>query len=186
MNIEIPDFLIEISKRMNTDDCRSTAHPVWQVRIKEFIVTGQGCNDHHFEIIDDEIGTIYRSDKNDIIKLAEIIKEDYPSYFSKFVDRTNEDDPEDQDIGDIDKFINSFDPECNILPDGLSLLYFQEVERVLSMHFTEGAANQFVADFSHHFQEELYTYVVSAYWNQELRNLQDWIKSLTIGENNET
>lgn len=56
MKVEIPDFLLEMSQRMNTDDNRCTSHPFWQVRCKEYIPAPEGYNDHHWELIDSEEG----------------------------------------------------------------------------------------------------------------------------------
>lgn len=39
MNKEVPEFLIELSKQMNSDPKRCTSHPFWQVRNKEYLVT---------------------------------------------------------------------------------------------------------------------------------------------------
>ncbi|EGR2446752.1 TPA: DNA N-6-adenine-methyltransferase [Vibrio cholerae] len=50
MNIEIPDFLIEMSKQMHEQNNRITADPIWQVRHKQYLVTEQGYNESHWEI----------------------------------------------------------------------------------------------------------------------------------------
>ena len=77
MSREIPDFLLEMSKQMNEQDCRSTAHPFWQVRCKNFIVTESGYDEHHYELIDDD-GSFYRSDSDESANGA--IKDRYPGF----------------------------------------------------------------------------------------------------------
>ena len=57
---EIPDFLIELSKQMNTNPNRCTAHPFWQVRHKDYIATAEGYNEHHFEIYYDQESEVHQ------------------------------------------------------------------------------------------------------------------------------
>lgn len=65
MNIEIPDFLIEMSKQMHEQNNRITADPIWQVRYKQYLVTEHGYNESHWEIAETEEGcTLYHSQKD--------------------------------------------------------------------------------------------------------------------------
>lgn len=183
---EIPEFLIKLSKQMNSDPKRMTAHPLWQVRTTEFIVTEQGYNEHHWEVIDDECGVVYRSDNGDLCELAKFLEDDYPDYFSGVIDDYRDGEEPDFDVSEIDEFVSAFDIDFEDLPDGLNRIYVQEVERVLSTHLTEADAEWFINRCSHHYSTKLYTYVESAYWAPELRELQDWIKSLTAEKPLET
>lgn len=168
--IEIPDFLMEMSKQMREQPSRSTSHPFWQVRCKRFLPTEKGYNEIGYEIISDS-GVIFKSYSADEEDLEQILLTDYPEFCEKWRD--------DMDNGDtVEDAISSFDPEDDNLPDGLTLVYVQETEEIVSTHFTEHDANWFIKRKGHDYTG-LYTYVESAYWSPQIKQLQDWIISLT-------
>jgi hypothetical protein len=163
MNIELPEFLLEMSKQMNEQPNRCTAHPFWQVRCKRYIVTEQGYNEHHWVLADDD-GEFYRSDEDGDIN--EVLLERYPEFCEKWAESEGED------------FVDGFDSEYCCLPCDVRKVYVQEVEEVVTTHLTEVGAKQFISRKQHDYPE-LYTYVESAYWSPQLRELQDWIIRLT-------
>lgn len=165
-----PDFLIEISNQMRTQDNRGTSHPFFQVRCKRYVVTEQGYNEVGFEIIGDD-SVVYRSYASEEDDLENLLLSDYPEFCKEWC--------ESLDNGDsIEDAIGCFDPTEDDLPDGLRLVYVQEIEEVVSTHLTESAAKQFIRRKQHDYPK-LYTYAESAYWSPQLRELQDWIVSLT-------
>ena len=172
--VQIPDFLIEMSKRMNTDPNRATAHPFWQVRTKEYLVTEEGYSEHHWEVIDSECGTIYRSDKEELSTLTEFLKEHHLDWLLTYA-RDGDCEPY---SGVAEFFESNWENDFDELPDELSIVHLQEVEKVVWTGLTEQAAKDFIARKQHDYPP-LFTYVESAYWSPELRELQDWIKSLT-------
>jgi hypothetical protein len=177
MKTEIPDFLLEMSQRMNTDDNRCTSHPFWQVRCKRYLVTEAGYSEHHWEMIDSESGTIYRSDTQELAELAEYLKYNHRDWWDRFIFNRDE---EASDDDDEDLFVTVFDHEWHAdeLPSDLNILYCQEVEEIVCTALTQAGAEAFIKRKQHDYPP-LYTYVESAYWSPELRQLQDWIKSLT-------
>jgi len=169
----IPDFLLEMSRQMRHQDSRSTSHPFWQVRCHRYIPTEQGYNDHHWEICGYE-GVIYRS-TDPIEQLHEYLIENHPEFV---IERNEYHDAE--DICDwLDEDFNG----AAHLPDVLNLIYVQEIEEVVSTHFTEHDARGFIERQQHNYPK-LYTYVESAYWSPQIRKLQDWIISLTAEQKN--
>ena len=58
MKADIPQFLIELSKQMNSDPSRGTSHPFWQVRHKDYLITEEGYNEHHWELVDGDGETV--------------------------------------------------------------------------------------------------------------------------------
>ena len=54
----------------------------------------------------------------------------------------------------------------------------EETEEIVTTHLTEADANWFIQRKQHDYPK-LYTYVESAYWSPQLRELEDWIKQLT-------
>lgn len=56
--IEVPAFLLEMSQQMHQQPSRCTAEPMWQVRVNKYLITEEGYNEHHWEIVDTEDGGI--------------------------------------------------------------------------------------------------------------------------------
>lgn len=174
MNKEIPDFLIDLSKQLNEQPSRSTAHPFYQVRCKRPYVTMEGYSSAYFDVYNDD-GVIFSSNwKNHGCKdehLAEYLIENYHDWLC--------DTFEDVEVIDVDFLLENFDfDECDNLPEGLTKIWLQEVEEVVSTHLTLDAAEAFIRRKQHDYPK-LFTYAESAYWSPQLRQLQDWIKSLT-------
>ncbi len=163
MKTEIPEFLIEMSKQMSEQPNRCTAHPFWQVRCKRYEVTEQGYNEHHW-ILQSEDGEFFRSDSDESVN--DVLLERYPEFCAKW-----EKDEE-------ESFSDMFDSDYHELPPEVTKLHVQEVEQVVSTHLTEHDANWFIKRKQHDYPK-LYTYVESAYWSPQVRQLQDWIISLT-------
>lgn len=165
MEIEIPDFLLEMSKQMAEQPSRCTSHPFWQVRCKRFVVTEKGYNEHHFVLCDDE-GEFFRSDTDHCPN--EALFERHEAFCRAWAE-TNE----------VDFLENySFSEWDEELPDGVKMLYVQEVEEVVSTHLTQHDAEGFIKRKQHDYPP-LYTWVESAYWSPQFKQLQDWIISLT-------
>mgnify|MGYP003137430523 CR=1 FL=1 len=163
MQTEIPDFLLEMSKQMAEQPNRSTAHPFWQVRCKRFVVTQEGYNEHHW-ILQDEEGEFFRSDLHECANQA--LLERYPEFCKHWQEVTDDD------------FIEGFDLEWDELPPEVNKLYLQEVEEVVTTHLTQHDAECFIKRKQHDYPP-LYTWVESAYWSPQFKQLQDWIISLT-------
>lgn len=168
---EIPDFLLEMSKQMREQDNRCTAHPVCQVRCKRYMPTEEGCSDVGYELVTDDGDVVYRSYRAEEDELETLLLEDYREHFEPV--QGDEEFAEDAVIG--------FDPASDDLPDGLRIVFVQQVEEVVSTHLTESDAKWFIRRKQHDYPP-LYTYVASAYWAPQLRELRAWIISLTADE----
>ena len=183
MNVEIPDWLIEMSKQMSSDEKRGTAFPFWQVRNKVYLITEEGYSEHHFEIVNTEEGIVlYRSDTDiSFSDLAIDLYESEPDWCNGWLTEKDIEIFEGKNFEDV--FNESFDPEldCDDLPDGYKKFYMQEVEEVLTTHLTKADAEWFIERKRHDYPNA-YTYVASAYWSPQFRSLQDWIRALTGGK----
>jgi hypothetical protein len=177
--IEIPEFLIEMSKQMHVQPSRATADPIWQVRCKSYIVTAPGYNESHWILCDDD-GEFYRSDIDNGIRAAEYFKDNYEEWFTEKLQEIKEDAFFD-DMDDFEIFADEFDYDFEDLPDGVSRVSVQETEEVVSTHLTEQDANWFIKRKQHDYPK-LYTYVESAYWSPQIKELRAWILSLTSGD----
>jgi len=182
MSIEIPEFLLEMSKQMNEQDNRCTSHPFWQVRCKRYIVTEEGYNESHWELHkeDSEGWTVYSSKVgyNNESSINDLI-EDQPTWCTQWIREMVEDGV----LEDGDLFIDHFDFDEHESfgrdwPDGYKVVHMQETEEVVTTHLTLADAEWFIKRKQHDYPE-LYTYVESAYWSPQFKHLQDWIKSLT-------
>lgn len=170
MKVEIPDFIIELSKQLNEQPSRSTAHPFYQVRCKRPYVTEEGYDSQYF-IVFDEDSEIYQSNKDDEDGLASYLCDNHAEWLA--------DTFEDVEVIDVDFVLENFDFDCDNLPDGLTKIWMQEVDDVVSTHLTLDAAEAFIKRKQHDYPK-LFTYAESAYWSPQLRQLQDWLKSLSL------
>lgn len=169
MQAEIPDFILELSKQLNAQPSRSTAHPFYQVRCKRLYVTEEGYNSELF-VVQDAEGEVWRYGDDDS-KLAEYLFDNYADWlFDLFGD--------DSINLTVDYIIDNYDFNCDDLPDDCKKLWMQEIEEVVSTHLTLDAAEQFIKRKQHDYPK-LFTYAESAYWSPQLRQLQDWLKQLT-------
>ena len=182
MSIGIPEFLLEMSKQMNEQDSRCTAHPFWQVRCKRYVVTEEGYNESHWELhSEDSEGIPTYSTLPFYDNYA--ATEDFENKNKKWCSEWIEQNVEPETVGEDSAFTDFFDFENHKedgwgWPDGYRVVHFQEIEEVVSTHLTQHDAEQFIKRKQHDYPE-LYTWVESAYWSPQFKQLQDWIKSLT-------
>lgn len=170
MKIEIPDFLLELSKQLNEQPSRCTAHPFYQVRYKRPYVTQEGYNSEYFEVYGEDY-VAYNSKEDN--------REFFAGYLLEYHEEWLTDKFEDIEVIDSDFLLENFEfDECDDLPDGMTKLWMQEIEEVVSTHLTLDAAEAFIKRKQHDYPK-LFTYAESAYWSPQLRELQDWIKSLS-------
>lgn len=184
MKLEIPDFLIEMSKQMHEQDNRITAEPIWQVRCKRYLVTEQGYSEHHWELHspDSEGRPIYSTSPGfDNQEAAEELLELEPDWCQEWI--ANEQDIYIGDHGDYkgiaDAFKSCFDFEdCEDWPDDWTKIYLQETEAVIRTCLTEADANAFIARKQHDYPK-LYTYVETMNFCPQMIELRNWLLSLT-------
>lgn len=182
MEADIPDFLIEMSKQMNTQDNRITADPMWQVRCKRTRVTA----DTHSDMFD-----IYDSNHSECIArssldapINEQILEHYPEAFeeatwiSEWSDEWGMAEPESTLEEKAQDFIDNFNDYENDLPEGVEQYWIEEYEDVVTSHLTEADAKAFIKRKQHDYPP-LYTYVTSMYFCPQMKELRNWIMSLT-------
>lgn len=175
MEKKIPDFLIEMSQQMHAQDNRITAHPIWQVRHKEYLATGEGIHEHHWEVIDsnDDPCVVYRSDQDEAEVLVDYLRQNYHS---------------DYDEEYLDDIRHCIQYGCGLpidLPTGVYVVYCQEVEKIVKTCLTEADANWFIQRKQHDYPP-LYTYVESMTYCPQMIELREWILSLTMVEDNGT
>jgi len=169
-SVAVPEFLLEMSKQMREQPNRMTAHPFWQVRCNRYLPTLEGCSEHHIEVCGDD-GVVYRPDRP-VSDLHEYLIENHEEWCQQWAEENHDDDDWKEAIECY------FDLDCDDLPEELRKIPVQEVQEVVSTHLTQAGAEQFIKRKQHDYPN-LFTYVESAYWSPQLRELQDWIISLT-------
>lgn len=180
MKTEIPGFLIEMSKQLNEQDNRCTAHPVWQVRCKRTRVTSSEYSDI-FQIVDieNEYSVVATNESNEdvnqqIVDYLECDPNDLPIIFEKWVDHYEDDLSGEEKI---EYFLNNFDCETDDI-EGFDVLWVEEYEDIVKGAFlTESDANWFINRKQHDYPK-LYTYVESMYLCPQMIELRNWIKGL--------
>ena len=174
--MEYPKFLVEMSKQLNTQGNRMTADPLFEVRYKQSLVTEEGYNESHFEIISEEGDTLYHSEKSDdYSKLAEHLIENEEEWCNSWCEEN-----EVELCGEafIEYFKDNYDHELYDLPDDIKKLHMQEIEVTVNSHFTEADANAFI-DRKQHDYPKLYTYAISMCYCWNMVELRQWIMSIT-------
>jgi len=172
MNIQIPDFLLEMSEQLNTQDNRITAEPIWQVCYDEKRVTDDDYhefveygifNDEGFEIIfSDERGSEYDEDY-----CQQTMLDRFPEYCKRYEEET-------------EYAFDHFDisNEWCDLPGEIKRLFMKREKVVIRSCLTEADANFFIKRKQHDYPEKLYTYVDTMNYCPQMIELRNWIKGL--------
>ena len=134
----------------------------------------EGYDSKYFEIVSND-GVVFTSNW----KVAGCKEIDFAEYLVENHGDWLSDTFEDVELIDVDFVVENFDfEECENLPDELTKIWIQEVDEVVSTHLTLDAAEQFIKRKQHDYPK-LFTYAESAYWSPQLRELQEWVKSIT-------
>lgn len=178
MNVEIPNFLIEMSGQINEQNNRCTADPLFEVRYKTSLITEAGYNESHYEIISEDGYTLYHSDKSDdYTELARHLFEYDLDWCKALVEDELADNGDEE--GFVDWFLVNFDDDIKELPSDIRKLHMQTIEVTVNSHFTEAGAQQFINRKQHDYPE-LYIYAISLCYVTQMTELRNWIKSLTV------
>jgi len=145
INVTDLSTLNEIKERLNTQDNRATANPIFVVYDWEKVPCPEGYTDDCVYLHDgDEIGTT----KEEVIK------------FCKENDIKLPDDIEEMDYWNFDSWIGD--------QEELTKWYYQKVRRFVNVFFTEEAAQRFF-DANHYHYSEPHIYVNSLWRNPEMQ-----------------
>jgi hypothetical protein len=183
--MHIPKFLLEMSKQMHKQSNRSTSDPFWQVRCKRYMVTEEGYNEHHWELhAEDSDGCpIFSTAPHyDNVAASEGFEENNKKWCSDWIAENIDD----ECVGEDSEFTDFFDFDTHKntgeeWPEGYRVIHMQEYEDIVSTHLTEVDAKWFIGRKQHDYPK-LYTYVASAFWSPQIKELRAWILSLNKGE----
>jgi len=180
-SVILPDFLIEMSKQMNTQGNLVTANPIWQVRCKRYLPTEPGCNESHIEIhAPDSEGIPVFSSKEGFINddAIEEIWDAETEWCTYWCGEQGYEISEESKEYFFDSFNFSEILDDYDLPEDWRIIHMQEHEEVVKTCLTEADANFFIKRKQHDYPQ-LYTYVESMNYCPQMIELSDWIKSLT-------
>ena len=160
--MDIPNFLIEMSKQLNEQGNRVTAEPIFQVRCDRYITCAEDREDY-WSIVDtgNEYSEIYRSDKCDTDYFFSYMRENYAEWVDEW--ESNEEDEFNPDNFDVE------DSHLD-LPDGydqLERISMQKIHEVVKSCLTEFDAQSFI-DRKQHDYPKLYIYVESMVFCHQL------------------
>jgi len=175
--MEIPKFLIEMSEQLNSQGNRCTADPLFEVRYKQSLVTEEGYNESHFEIISEEGYSLYHSEKSaDYSELAEHLVQHNEDWCKSWCEE-NEVDLSGGAF--VEYFKDDYDHDGWMdLPGDIKKLHMQEVEVTVNSHFTERDAKAFINRKQHDYPH-LYTYAISMCYCWNMVKLRQWLMSLS-------
>jgi len=183
MKTTIPDFLLEMSKQINTQDNRCTGDPLWQVMCKRTRVTAEDYSDR-LQILDreNEYHVVADSEDGDInqqiVDYLECDPEDLPVNLEQWVDKNCDYDHDLDGQSKIDFFLEEFDHDSDTLYDNFDKIWVEEYEQIIKTCLTEHDADHFMRNNAHNWPP-MYTYVTSMYRCPQMIELRKWIMELT-------
>lgn len=171
---EIPEFLIEMSKQMNTQDNRITADPIWMVCYDKAHITAEGYEDYiEYATNDGDYSTIYSTEDGTLadedFAKRELI-ENYPEWCKMLMQSLGVESMDEVDV--IDEITSGE------RPNDVSEYHMCRRQEIVKACLTEASANAFIARKQHDYPK-LYTYVFSMCYCHQMIELRNWILSLT-------
>lgn len=170
-NIEIPEFLVEMSKQLNEQDNRSTANPIWMVCFDKKHITADPYHEFiEYGVCDGDYSIVYSTEEgesydNDHAK--EYLQENHPKWCHKWCE-DNE--------SDFEFF--EFEDEAYDLPEEIETYCMRREREIVKACLTQSDADWFIKRKQHDYQK-LYTYVECMGYCPQMIELRNWIISLT-------
>lgn len=171
---KIPEFLLEMSKQINTQDNRITADPLWMVCYdKEYPTSEDHSEFYQWLDYENEYHVIYCS-KTSETNESDIMQEYMKEYYQEWCNENLFDDDGDEEVFDVDL-------HASYLPKHIEIVWLNTKQEVVKACLTEADANWFIERKQHDYQK-LYTYVFSMCYCPQMIELRNWISSLTDKE----
>jgi len=172
MKTDIPGFLLEMSKQINTQDNRITADPLWMVCYDKEYPTSEDYGDH-YEWVDcnNEYHVIYKSNSDDdeTDEMRSYLVDHNGNWVEQYLDNHGE-----EDLNEC--FSMSYNDDE--LPSGIEKIWLNKKQEVVKACLTEADAKWFIKRKQHDYAP-LYTYVFSMCYCPQMIELRKWIMSLT-------
>ncbi len=177
--MEIPDFLLEMSEQINTQENHATAEPIWQVCYNKWLTCADGRGDKIIILLYDGDEYFNFEDSFDFCRHINEEYIDNPELFKEFLK-----------INEADSEFKIFNYEWYGLPElkyffddlpfeSIELIEMQKIREVVKTCLTESDA-QFFIDRKQHDYPKLYKYVESMVFCPQMIELRNWIKGLKI------
>lgn len=162
---EVQEFLIKTKEKLEKQDNRGTADPIWVVYDLEKVRTTEGYTDE-WEYADFEDG---------YTRIGET-KEALIAYMHDNLDTRDgyvipsEEDIQDMDADELLKWLQDNNDLCK---DFWHKWYFKKVRKFIGVFFTEEAADNFIKANSYHYTKEVHTYVDCLWRNYEMQTIRN-------------
>ncbi len=177
--MQIPKFLLEMSKQLNEQDNRSTADPIWVVCYDEWLTCADDRGDKEVILLSDGgCGDHIECGIEDYTEIFDYLTTYHEEWCWDVIKESNE---EEDDLDEISNYFNPDDIYCQSeLPEGVEIekIAMQKVVHKLKYCLTESDANAFIKRKQHDYAR-LYTYVESMYFCPQMMELRNWIKGLS-------
>lgn len=175
--MNIPNFLIEMSGQLKEQDNRMTADPIFMVCYDKWLTCANGRGDKEIYLMSDG-GDYNEFDTED--ELFDHLKENHSEWCSELILSTGECEG---DIESISEYVDIDDLEFSDSSRDFTVekICMQKEMCVVNSHFTEYGAKRFIETNQHNYAK-LYTYAFSMYRCHQMKELRQWIISLTDKE----
>lgn len=181
--MEIPEFLLEMSKQMNTQDNRITADPIWMVCYDKWMTCADDRGDKEIFLIYHDSEYTECGNESEVLTY---LHEHYCDWVHSIKAQLYEDDCLCDDYDSLEHYIESDDFELDLeyssydFPSGLEIekLSMQKEMTIVKACLTEADADWFIKRKQHDYAP-LYTYVNSMCYCPQMIELRKWIMSLT-------
>ena len=180
--MKIPKFLIEMSEQMNNEDNRCTADPIWMVYHDNWLTCADDRGDKEILLLQDGDHHM-ECDDGDHIEISKYLIEHYNDWCLDYIKSSCEEADGVDIIDELESYLNLEGYYLYSLPADVTIekLCMQKEMKVINSHLTLEGANQFIARKQHDYPK-LYTYVYSMYYCNQMKELRQWIKSLSSNE----
>ena len=184
--MEAPKFLLEMSKQLKEQDNRCTADPIFMVCYDKWLTCADDRGDKEVWLINDDEYTECDNES----EVLTYLHEHHSDWINSIKVQKYEDDCLYDDYDSFEHYLESDDFELDLELEeydwpgvfGIEKMCMQKEMTVVNSHLTEEGAKQFIKRKQHSYSE-LYIYAYSMYYCHQMKELRNWI--ITLTENKE-
>ncbi|HHZ97427.1 MAG TPA: hypothetical protein EYN67_18235 [Flavobacteriales bacterium] len=171
-----------MSKQLKEQDNRCTADPIYMVCYDKWLTCADDRGDKEIWLINDDEYTECDNES----EVLTYLHEHHCDWINDIKIEKYEDDCLCDDYDSFDHYVESDDFELNLETEeyewpgvfGIERIRMQKEMTVVNSHLTEEGAKQFIKR-KHHDYSKLYIYAYSMYFCNQMKELRNWIMTLT-------
>ena len=115
--MKIPDFLIEMSKQMQTENVRCTSEPIWMVCYDKWLTCADNRGDKTIALLCDEDHHI-ECDDSDYTEIFDYLKQNHEDWCMRFI---HDFDEEEEDIDELSSYLDPDDVCDSDMPENVTI-----------------------------------------------------------------